>query len=108
MGETGSGPGPDWTPTDEATVHRMVKELLALGPRPVRVEMRPFDAYVVVGLIQFAWRNPQLDDKQKGLLEEFGRGLTAALGQMGAAFTASVLEDGWDRALDRPISGGRT
>jgi hypothetical protein len=100
--------GPDWTAEDEATSRRIVKDLESLGARSVCIEMRPFDAYVVVGLIQFAWRNPQLDDKQKGLLEGFGRGLTAAIGHLGARFTADTLEDGWDRSKDRPVSGGRS
>jgi hypothetical protein len=68
--------------------------------KPVTLSIPALDAYGIVGIVQFAWRNPQLDAAQKQLVESFARGLQAALAER-APLAGASLELGWDVTLDR-------
>lgn len=66
---------------------------------PVTFEVPPFDAFSIVGLLQYAWRNPALDDGQRSMLEQFGRAVQKAVADQ-CPTAGDLLEDGWNRALD--------
>jgi hypothetical protein len=87
---------PDQTP---AAIRRLAKELQHADP--VRMQLPALEAYTVLAIVQFAWRNPGLDPEQKALIERFGRDLQAAIARR-APFAGETLELGWDTSYDSP------
>ena len=68
---------------------------------PLVIQMKPRDAWVVIGLMQFASRNPSLDPAQRQLLQVFGRELGRILIAIDPILE-KYLEMGWNPALDVP------
>lgn len=89
--------------------HDLPPEVLAIFKRlwpmetPLAFALRPRDAWVVLGIVQFASRNPALLPAQQRMIESFGRGLQAGIVQI-APDAAPYLEMGWDAAHDVPRS----
>lgn len=71
---------------------------------PLVLQMRPFDAYMAVVILQMAWRHPDLSKHQSGLIETFGRNLQARIGAVSEK-AAESLEAGWDPRQDIPRGG---
>ncbi|HEU5103249.1 MAG TPA: hypothetical protein VFU22_29715 [Roseiflexaceae bacterium] len=69
--------------------------------RPIVVSIKPRDAWVALGIIQFATRNPALSVTQRQLIEAFGRQLQQALVVIDSTL-GTYLEMGWDPAYDQP------
>lgn len=69
--------------------------------RPITVQLRPRDAWVALGVIQFATRNPALSADQRRMVEQFGRELQRVLAGIDPRL-APYLEMGWDPAHDQP------
>lgn len=66
---------------------------------PLRFRVKPWDAWLAVAILQFAWRNPQLDDVQRQTVERMGRSIQRSIAKV-APEAAAILEDGWDRSKD--------
>jgi hypothetical protein len=73
---------------------------------PVAIVMPALDAYSVLAIVQYAWRNPNLDAREKELIERFGRALQAAIARR-APKAGETLELGWYVAYDQPPRGRR-
>lgn len=56
------------------------------------------EAFVLVGLLQLAWRHPNLNPKQRELLERVVDGLAQPL--TGPTLRETIRQ-GWDRTRDR-------
>jgi len=69
--------------------------------QPILVSLKPRDAWMVLGIVQFASRNPMLTPTQRQLIEAFGRSIQDHLAQFDPVF-ARYLEMGWDPAHDQP------
>jgi hypothetical protein len=74
--------------------------------RPFLVSLRPKDAWIAVGVIQFASRNPQLSPLHRQAIEEFGRSIQQGLTDRDPVL-GPYLEMGWDPAYDAPREGDR-
>lgn len=72
---------------------------------PIVVHLLPRDAWIVLGLIQFASRNPAITETQRQLMERFGRAIQRRLGEI-APGAAKYLEMGWNPAFDVPREEG--
>lgn len=81
-------------------VLRHFAEVVWKDERPIQVTIKPRDAWVLVGVLQFAWRNPGLAQEQKDLIEQFARQFQAALG--GDPLIEKYLERGWNMDYDQP------
>jgi hypothetical protein len=68
--------------------------------QPILIQMKPRDAWSIVGLIQFASRNPHISPTQRQLLERFGRELQRAVVAIDPVFE-KYIEMGWDPKHDR-------
>lgn len=85
-------------PEVPAEVLAMLKRLWTVKA-PILVSLLPRDAWVVVGLIQFASRNPHIDADQRRMLEQFGRAIQGKLVELEPA-SAGYLEMGWNPEFD--------
>ena len=68
--------------------------------QPIVVAILPRDAWIALGIIQFASRNPALSPAQRQLIEAFGRELQRGLSQLDPILDR-YLEMGWNPAFDR-------
>lgn len=73
--------------------------------QPLLFQLLPHDAWCIIGLVQFASRNPQISPTQRALLETFGRALGRALVAIDPVF-GKYLEMGWDAQFDVPRGAG--
>jgi hypothetical protein len=90
------------TPSDELPPELLpILERLWHNKRPIAFHMLPRDAWTVLGIVQFASRNPQLSPKQSELVEHFGRSLQEAISAIEPG-AAPYLEMGWDPQYDTP------
>lgn len=85
-------------------VLRHFAEVVWKDERPIQVAIKPRDAWVLVGILQFAWRNPALSREHKHLIESYARQLQAALG--GDVLIEKYLERGWNPDYDQPSRTG--
>lgn len=69
--------------------------------QPITFQLRPRDAWTVLAIVQFAWRNPQLSPQQRRLMETFGRQLQAAIVAIEPE-AAPYLDMGWHPEYDVP------
>ena len=69
--------------------------------QPILVSLKPRDAWLVLGIVQFASCNPALSPAQRQLIEAFGRAIQERLAEFDPVF-ARYLELGWDPAHDQP------
>jgi hypothetical protein len=83
---------------DLQIVTRLVSELRDADP--LFLQIPALDAFSILAVVQFAWRNPALDTIQKHRIEDFGRALQDAIATS-APYAARVLELGWDPTKDR-------
>lgn len=74
---------------------------LAVERRPLALQVRAWDAWVTVAVIQFAVRNPQLSPTQRDQAIRVGRALQRVLVEA-APNAALILEAGWDTSQDVP------
>jgi len=81
-----------------------ISEAIRTAPN-IRAEIPVVDALGMLGIIQFAARNPSLSPQQKALVETFGRDLQAALVARVPAL-AQMAEAGWWAEYDRPREAG--
>jgi len=72
---------------------------------PIVVSIKPRDAWVALGIIQFATRNPALSVTQRQLIETFGRELQRALVAIDPSLE-KYLEMGWDPTFDQRLEAG--
>jgi hypothetical protein len=63
------------------------------------VQILPHDAWVALGVVQFATRNPALSAAQRQIIERFDRELRRGLTAIELRLRA-YLEMGWNPALD--------
>jgi hypothetical protein len=68
--------------------------------QPILFQLKPRDAWSIVGLVQFAARNPQISPTQRDLLEQFGRELQRGVVAIDLVFE-KYMEMGWDPKHDR-------
>jgi hypothetical protein len=68
--------------------------------QPIVVSILPRDAWVALGIIQFATRNPMISPTQRQLIESFGRELQRGLAQIDPS-VEKYLEMGWNPEFDR-------
>jgi hypothetical protein len=92
------------------TQHDIPPELLArlkalwTNEQPMLIALKPRDAWVALGVIQFASRNPGLSPMHKQAIEQFGRGIQQGLTDLDPAL-GPYLEMGWNPEHDRPTGG---
>jgi hypothetical protein len=65
---------------------------------PAVVTLGPWSAWVLVGALQLAWRNPAMPPKQRAVLEQLARPVQTCF----SGLLAEVLEEGWDTSKDVP------
>jgi hypothetical protein len=73
--------------------------------QPLLYQMLPRDAWTIIGLVQYASRNPQISPTQRAVLETFGRELGRAIVAIDPVF-AKWLEAGWNPQFDVPRENG--
>lgn len=61
---------------DDVDLPRLAAELDAADP--VRAQIPAFEAFTLLGAIQFAWRNPGLSELHRKIIEKAGRDLHEA------------------------------
>ena len=95
-------PADDWTAEERLRAQLMAEEIKSLrGRGPIQVKVDQFAAFQLVGVLQLAWRHPQLSDMQRETIEDFGRQLQAAFDGSAVPQLALTLEQGWHREYDR-------
>lgn len=85
--------------------HDLARELQVLkleAGGAVTYCVEPFDAYVLLGCLQFAWRNPQLSAAQKRIIESFGRQLQRVFDRPETPLLQLTSELGWRIEFDVP------
>lgn len=82
----------------------LLAPLLALWQQeqPIVVRILPRDAWIAVGILQFATRNPAISPTQRRLIVQFGRELQRALAAFDPIFDR-YMELGWDPSFDVPL-----
>lgn len=85
---------------------KQVQKLLRLNKRTelLHFALRPGDAFQVVAVLQYAWRNPALSPVQRGTVESLARGLQRLIARIDPEVGA-ILEMGWHTEYDRPKEG---
>ena len=69
---------------------------------PIVVHLLPRDAWIVLGVIQFASRNPNISESHRTVMEHFGRAIQNRLAEIEPA-GAPYMEQGWHPEFDVPI-----
>jgi hypothetical protein len=69
--------------------------------QPIVVHILPRDAWIALGIIQFATRNPALSARHRQLIEQFGRELQRSLVAIEPR-SEKYLEMGWNSEFDQP------
>lgn len=69
--------------------------------QPIAVSLKPRDAWVALGVIQFATRNPALTPEQRAIVTAFGREIQRGLAGFDPVFDR-YMEMGWDPDHDVP------
>jgi hypothetical protein len=82
---------------DDVDIPRLARELGAA--EPVRAELPAFEAFSLLGALQFAWRNPGLSELHRSIVEKAARDLQEALARR-SAYVGQVAELGWQREHD--------
>jgi hypothetical protein len=63
--------------------------------------LSPRDAWTTVAVLQYAWRNPALNDDQRQMIEELARGIQQGLVEL-EQDAQKYLEMGWHTEHDVP------
>ena len=71
------------------------------GRGPIHLQVDQFAAFQLVGVLQFAWRNPALSESMRQTIESLGRKLQGAFSEADTPQIALTLEQGWHREYDR-------
>jgi len=82
---------------DDVDFARLARELGAA--EPVRAQLPGFEAFTLLGALQFAWRNPGLSDLHRSIVEKAARDLQDAIASR-SPYAGQVAELGWDRSHD--------
>lgn len=93
----------DSMPKPEGLPDGLAEPLMQLwrSQQPITVQLLPRDAWVTLGVIQFASRSPALNADERHMVEQFGRELQRVLAGIDPRL-APYLEMGWDTAHDQP------
>ena len=68
---------------------------------PIQISILPRDGWVLMACLQFAYRNPALNDTQRSVIEQHGRALQDTLIELEPTL-AETMEQGWYPEFDRP------
>lgn len=68
---------------------------------PLPLTLLPRDAWIVLGVVQYAARNPQLSDREREVVTAVGRALQRQIAQLDPRLD-EYMEQGWDPAFDQP------
>jgi hypothetical protein len=91
----------EWTTEETLRAQLMAEEIKVLRERgPICIEVYPFIAFRLIGMLQLAWRHPGLSDDQRDAAEVFARGLQVAFDGPDTPQLALTLEQGWHREYD--------
>ena len=83
-------------------VLRHFAQVLWTIEEPLQLAVLPRDAWVLLGVIQFASRNPALSPNHKEIVERCGRAIQGALNYFSPdPLIAEVMEQGWNPEMDR-------
>jgi hypothetical protein len=83
------------------TAKAMGEELRELHKRgDVTLKIKGVDAFALMACLQLAWRHPQLDQRQKLMIETFARQLQSAFNDYPTL--CRVSEMGWNTVHDVP------
>ncbi len=84
-------------------VLRHLIELLWTAQTPLQLAIVPRDAWILLGVIQYASRNPALSPDQKVIAEQAGRALQRVITQFANndPLLARTMEQGWNPEYDR-------
>lgn len=69
--------------------------------QPLVMHMLPKDAWIILGILQYATRNPGLRAEHKELIERFGRVIQSMFEEV-EPDSAPYLEKGWNPVFDMP------
>ncbi len=90
-------------PNDPAFVRRMAAEMAQISHLGlIYTALPPLDAYVLIAVLQLAWRHPGLVERQRSIIESFARQLSDLF--HGYPHLVASLEMGWRRDLDVPAA----
>lgn len=88
-------------PIDEGELVKAIAELAQLEQsgdyEPAPVLLGPFTAYILIGVLQLAWRHPELSATHKQIIESIARPLSKLFGPP----LSDSIELGWDPAYDQ-------
>lgn len=77
---------------------------LAGTAEKAEIRIGPFSAFVLIGLIQFAWRHPGLSPRHKQIAHDIVDQLATLFGPP----LDAAIELGWDTTRDVPLGGEGT
>lgn len=91
--------GPDQLDEDTAAITALAVMEQGGTCDPLALNVYPYSAFVLVALIQLAWRYPDLTEAQRMTAEEIGRMIQGCFDED----IAAIIEKGWNTDLDQDV-----